>query len=150
MSRATVFDPVRREEMLSRLRGLTPETRPRWGRMSAPQMVAHLSDQMRHCLGEVPVAAYPGPLRWALVRKASIYWLPWPRGRIRGPSEAFVTAPGDWQADLDGLIELVERFGRRRRDQAWPDHALFGPMSGRDWGYFCYKHFDHHLRQFGQ
>jgi hypothetical protein len=19
-----------------------------------------------------------------------------------------------------------------------------------DWGYFCYKHFDHHLRQFGQ
>ena len=30
-----------------------------------------------------------------------------------------------------------------------PDHALFGRMSGKDWGFFCYKHFDFHLQQFG-
>jgi len=28
-------------------------------------------------------------------------------------------------------------------------HPLFGNMSREDWGRLIYRHFDHHLRQFG-
>ncbi len=112
-------------------------------------MIAHLSDQMRHCLGEAPVAPIPGPLRWPIVRSLVIHWLPWPKGRTQGPPEAFLTPPGEWETDLRGLEALVERFGARRPEDAWPAHAIFGAVSGRDWGVICYRHFDHHLRQFG-
>jgi hypothetical protein len=115
-------------------------------------MVAHLTDQMYHCLGDRPCAPLTGLriLRWPGVRYLSIYWLPWPRGRVKGPPDAFVTKPGAWESDLETLLGLVSRFAARGPGGAWPEHALFGPMTGADWGFFCHKHFDHHLRQFGR
>ena len=113
-------------------------------------MVAHLTDQMSHCLGDRPCTPVPGILRWSLVRHASIYWIPWPKGKVKGPPDAFVTQPADWETDVANLIGLLERFGARDPAGDWPEHGLFGRMKGVDWGFFCYKHFDHHLRQFGQ
>lgn len=149
MAWRSMFDRSCREQMLARLHRLTPDSQRRWGRMTAPQMIAHLTDQMHHALGDSPVEARPGILRWTLVRYASIYLLPWPRGRIKGPSEAFVTEPTTWSADIAVLEELVQRFAANEEGGSWPEHALLGRMSGRDWGVFVHKHFDHHLRQFG-
>ena len=145
----SLFDSEVRARVVARLDRLTPSSERRWGRMTAPEMVAHLTDQMGHTLGDVPVEAHGGPLSWAPIRYLSIYVVPWPRGKVRGPAEAFVSRPGEWNADLERLRSLVERFGSRDPRGDWPDHLLFGRMSGRDWGYFCHKHFDHHLRQFG-
>lgn len=144
----TMFDESCRRRMQERLRRLAPDSRRQWGRMTAPQMVAHLTDQMRHCLGDIPVEARPGLLRLPPVRFASIYLIPWPKGRIKGPPEAFVSEPADWKSDVEQLSALLERFAGRDQKGAWPAHALFGPMSGRDWGVFVHKHFDHHFRQF--
>jgi hypothetical protein len=145
----SLFDASCRQRMRDRLRSLKPDSPRRWGRMTAPQMIAHLTDQMRHALEDAPVRPRPGPLRWAVVRYASIYLVPWPKGRIRGPSEAFVTQPTSWEADVGALEELLRRFVARGPGAEWPEHALMGPMSGRDWGVFVHKHFDHHFRQFG-
>ena len=84
-----------------------------------------------------------------MVRYASIYLMPWPKGRIKGSREAFLTQPTAWEADVAALEGLVQRFVARGPGARWPEHALMGPMSGRDWGVFVHKHFDHHLRQFG-
>jgi hypothetical protein len=145
----TLFDTDHRREIVERIARLTPESPRRWGTMTAPRMVAHLRDQMGHCLGDKPCTPVPSILGWAPLRYASIYWLPWPRGLAKGPPDAFVTQPGDWASDVSHLLELVTRFGGSDPTAAWPRHAKFGPMRGVDWGYFCYKHFDHHLRQFG-
>ncbi len=145
----TVHDPATRSALIARLRRLRPDAPARWGRMTAPQALAHLCAQMRHTMGDEPCAPRAGPLRWPMVKWAAIYWLPWPRGRVRGPAEAFATPPGDWAGDLGELERLVQRFVEREPEADWPPHALFGPMSGRDWGAFIHKHFDHHLRQFG-
>jgi hypothetical protein len=146
----SLFTPECHAEVTARLRGLSPATPRRWGTMTAPQMVAHLTDQMRHALGDVVPRPIFGPLRWPFVRFLSIYVVPWPKGRVKGPPDAFVSRPGEWQQDLETLNALLDRFVKRGPTSEWPPHALFGPMSGKDWGYFCYKHFDHHLRQFGQ
>jgi hypothetical protein len=79
-----------------------------------------------------------------------IHVVPWPKGRVVGPPEAFVTRPADWQNDVDTLLALVERFALLDPNGAWAEHAIFVTMTGHDWGVFCHKHFDHHLRQFGQ
>ena len=147
---SNLFDPAVLAAVTARLRGLTPDAARQWGRMSAPQMVAHLTDQMTHCLGDVPCRPERTFLHWAPIRHAAIYWIPWPKGRVKGPADAFVTQPADWGTDLERLVGLVERFAASDPAAEWPEHALFGPMKGRDWGFFCYKHFDHHLRQFGR
>lgn len=145
----TLFDPARRAAIVRRIEALRPDSQRRWGRMSAPQMVAHLTDQMHHTLGDYPCDPVPSLLRMAPLRYLAIYWMPWPRGRVQGPPGAFLRQPTVWEADRAGLVELVERFGAREPRGDWPEHALFGRMSGRDWGVFCHKHFHHHLTQFG-
>jgi hypothetical protein len=117
--------------------------------MSAGQMLAHLSDQMRHTLGDAHAAPRPGPLRWPVLKQAVMYWMPWPKGRVQGPPEAFLTRPTTWTADLEAFEALVQRFLAQEDRAEWPEHALFGHMTRQSWGWFCYRHFDYHLRQFG-
>jgi len=145
----TFWNAEDRAAILARIDKLTPEAQRRWGKMNVGQMVAHLSDQMRVTLGEIPVTPVPGLGRTALVRNIVIYWLPWPKGRIQGPKEGFLTKPAEWDADMAGLRNLVDRFAESDPNQAWPEHPLLGPMTGKDWGVMCYKHFNHHLTQFG-
>jgi len=144
-----MFDKASQAQLIDRIHRLRPDASRRWGRMTAPQMIAHLNDQMRHTLGDASAAGRPGPLRNPLIRYLVIYCLPWPRGRIKGPPEAFVSKPTMWEADVATLIELVNRFVARGPAGEWPDHALFGRMTGKRWGVFCHKHFNHHLTQFG-
>ena len=67
------------------------------------------------------------------------------------PSMLELGAPARWaqMRDVAELEKLLERLVAAGSESIWPDHVLFGPMSRRDWGVFCHKHFDHHLRQFG-
>ena len=141
--------PDHRQTLLARFRKLRPEATARWGRMNAPRMLAHLSDQMRHTLGDATAAPVPGPLRWPVIRQAALYWIPWPRGRVKGPPEAFVSQPASWGADLAAFELLIERFVADEARAGWPEHAFFGPMTRPSWEYFCHRHFDYHLRQFG-
>ena len=145
----TLLDRNHRQGLMARFRSLRPEARARWGRMVAPEMLAHLSDQMRHTLGDVPIVRHPSPLRWPIVKQVVLYLLPWPRGRVQGPPEAFVTRPTGWEEDLAAFEALVERFVSAAERTDWPEHPFFGGMSRRSWGAFCHRHFDHHLRQFG-
>jgi len=41
------------------------------------------------------------------------------------------------------------RWGRLTAARMLIHHAFFGPMTRQSWGYFCHRHFDYHLRQFG-
>jgi hypothetical protein len=145
----TIFDEGNREVIISRFHNLLPTSQRLWGSMDAPRMIAHLSDQMRHTLGLAESNQYAGWRRNALVRYLAIYVIPWPKGRIKGPKDAFLTPPGDWEQDVDRLVSFIEEIASREKQIDWPPHAMLGPMSRKDWGAFCYKHFDHHLRQFG-
>jgi uncharacterized protein DUF1569 len=145
----TLLDPAWYERVLSRVRALRPETPARWGRMTAPQMLAHLCDQMRYTLGEYRVTLHRGPLRWPPVKHAIMFWLPWPKGRIKGSPEMFLTPPVTWSADLVTFQSLLDRFVAKSSATVWPEHPFFGTMTRESWARFSYRHFDHHLRQFG-
>jgi hypothetical protein len=145
----TVLSPATRARVLDRLHRLRRDAPAQWGTMSAPQMLAHLCDQMRHTLGDATAAPRPGPLRLPGVKQVVMYWLPWPKGKVKGPPEAFVTQPTTWEADVATFEQLLERFVAQSDRREWPEHAIFGRMTRGRWGRFCHRHFDHHLRQFG-
>jgi hypothetical protein len=50
---ATMWDDAARRELLERFGRLTPDHRPRWGKMNAAQMLAHLNDTHRMASGEI-------------------------------------------------------------------------------------------------
>jgi hypothetical protein len=145
----TLFNPTDRSAILARFHRVRPETPARWGKLTASRMLTHLSDQVRHALGDASAKPISGPLRWPVVRQLAMFWIPWPKGRAKGPPEAFQTQPTEWATDLQAFERLVERFAAEQGRTSWPEHALFGPMTGPTWAKFSYRHFDYHLRQFG-
>ncbi len=145
----SLWEPTARQELVARIMRLTPESTGRWGKMEVTQMVCHAADQLRMGLGEISTAEPHGPLRYAPMRYLLIHVLPWPKGKAKGPREAFTTDPGSWESDRTELLRLIERFSQMQGQSAWPRHPLFGKMTARDWAVLSYRHLDHHLRQFG-
>lgn len=144
----TIFDSAARAAIRARVDHLAPERTPRWGKMSAGKMVVHLRDALRMGTGELKCAPKNTPLRNPIVKRLVIYVAPWPKGTPTAP-ELLEAAPGDWQADLDALRALIDRYGAQDPRAAWPEHPTFGKLSGRMWGVLAWRHLDHHLKQFG-
>lgn len=144
----TIQKPAHRKVLFDRLARIDPAEPPLWGRLTAPQMLAHLCDQMRMPYNDHPSPPIAGVQRYPVMQQLVLYLLPWPKGEIQGPSEAFQTPPSIWSEDVATLKTLVDQFVNASPDRAWADHPNFGPMNYRVWGYFSYRHFDHHLRQF--
>jgi hypothetical protein len=141
-----------RAEVLRRLHALSLDSRPRWGRMSAPEMVCHLSDSFLAVLGERPVSDVSTLLNRTLVKWIALYApLPWPPGIQTRPEVdplAAGTRPAEFAADVARVEALVGRVIAET-----PGVGLRHPVFGRitraqvlRWGYL---HMDHHLRQFG-
>jgi hypothetical protein len=142
-----------REEVLARLNALRPDARPRWGRMSAHQMVCHLADACRMATGERPARRVPGLAERTIVKWFALYVpIPWPHGMPTTSEldqQRAGTAPIDFASDVANLERLVDAIGVRAGGADWPRHPVFGRMSEAGWLRWAYLHMDHHLRQFG-
>ena len=146
-------DPAVREDILHRIDDLQTGAPSRWGRMSAQQMVCHLSDAFRLAMGEKSASEATGMLQRSLLKWAALYApLPWPKGFKTRPEieqGSGGTPPSGFDLDRRTLISLIERFSNPSRDFEWDAHPIFGRMSEREWMRWGYLHSDHHLRQFG-
>lgn len=145
----TLNHPAHRADLFERLARLDPDAPAQWGRLTAPRMLSHLCDQMRMTLGDESCKPIPSLPRYPVLRELFLYVLPWPKGKIKGPPEAFEADPTAWAQDLATLRALVDEFLALDPDRDWPNHPHFGRMNQRSWATFSYKHFDHHLKQFG-
>ena len=161
MSR-TLLSRSARAKTHARIDRLSSAADPRWGTLSAGQMVCHVADHLRVGLGDTEVdprklalrfgnrevAMSPGLLRLRPFRYLFVHRLPWPRARFGAPPEMWKTAPGEWREDIASLHALVDRVGDRSPVEPWGRHPWFGPISGQEWGLICWRHLDYHLRQF--
>jgi len=145
---ATLFDPRVRAAVVARIHSLDADRQPRWGRMNVQQMIVHCAGQLRIALGELDTTPIRTVARFAPLKQLIIYVLPWPKG---APTFRELRAPvtGEWTADRDALLALIERMGTMGPHGAYARHGAFGPLSGRAWGTLALRHLDHHLRQFG-
>ena len=78
-----------------------------------------------------------------------VHWAPWPKARIKAPPEMFTSTPAGWGDDVAALHALIDRAGKKDPTVEWAVHPMFGPVSSQEWRMLCWKHLDHHLRQFG-
>lgn len=145
----TLRNPADSAALISRLDRLTADAAPRWGRMNAQQMLAHVTDAFRMAAGELPVRPKRVlPLRHFPLKHLVIFVLPFPKNAptarelVSRPPESIDVERGQIKALLATLAAFPE-------DAPRADHPIFGQMDTRLWGALGHKHFDHHLRQFG-
>jgi hypothetical protein len=146
----SLFNPADREALSVRLAGLEPGALRRWGKMDPAQM-------LRHCAIGLEATMAAEPMKQAFLGKL---FTPFIRGLVLGPKPFRRNTPTDptfvvaealaFDAERTRLATLLDRFIQRGPDQAAKAiHPFFGQLSGPEWGRLMYKHFDHHLRQFG-
>src|ERR1700738_5013737 len=99
-------------DLLSRLHLLRPETKARWGRMNAHQMVCHLTDSFGLAMGVKTASEDITFLSRALVRRFALYTsLRCPKGVPTSPELDQVqggTAPVEFACDADALEGVVQ------------------------------------------
>ena len=141
-----------KEEIVRRLRTIRADSARRWGRMSAHQMICHLSDSFLAVTGQRHVSPASGPLQRTVIKWIALYApFKWPQGVPTRPEvdqESGGTPPSNFAADVTQLEMLVELV-TTRQGCFGPAHPIFGPMSEAAWMRWAYLHMDHHLRQFG-
>lgn len=140
-------------EILRRLRVLRRDRVGRWGRMSAHQMVCHLSDGYRLLTGERATQLAATPLPRLVMRWIALYApIRWRAGLLTTPEldqDVGGTRPADFDADVAALETLLKEVAAdRQRRFARHLHPVFGRMSESAWLRWAYLHADHHLRQF--
>lgn len=144
---ALLHDTEFRTRVEARVRALTPDSRPRWGKMSVDQMLWHVNHALEATMGDVAVPPTKAPLPRA-VMKFLILNVPWPKGAPTLPGME-ATRQYDFEEERNRCYRLLETFAARGLNAAWPLHPMLGVLSGRDLSRLQAKHFEHHLKQFG-
>jgi hypothetical protein len=149
----TLANPKDKAQIVGRLQLIDPTCPPRWGKMSAHQMICHLSDVFRSSMGERKASRAADWIPRLPLRCLAL-WLPfpWPPGfpaRPEWDQRLGGTGPSEFEADLAELHRLLERFTQQPSTFEWCEHAIFGHLSDAEWQRLGYRHMDHHLRQFG-
>lgn len=147
MANTALHDPGARSLFEQRIRSLTPETRPRWGKMSVDQMLWHCCQAIASSIGEAPAETLFVPLPKSVV-KYMVLNLPWVRSAPTAPG--FVAKQQyDFETERARVLGLIERFTSRPLDSGWAKHPAFGDVTGYEYSRLHAKHLDHHLTQFG-
>ena len=150
MQLKNIFDPETTNYCLGRLEKLSPDTLPQWGKMTAPQMLAHLNVPYDMAYGVVN----PGfgtltklMLRW-FVKPGVVGSKPYKKNSRTAPI-FIIEGERDFdseKAKLIGYINKTEQLGKDHFDGR--DYVSFGKMNATEWSNLFYKHMDHHFTQF--
>ena len=144
----SIWQDESRRELHDRVARLSLESRPEWGRFTAPKMVCHLAESLKMAMGDLPVTPKRSPIRFPPLKQLIVYVAPFPKGVPTAP-ELLAREPRDWTNDVADVQMLLELAAACRTTDTWPEHPAFGKLSKRAWGVLIYRHTDHHLRQFG-
>lgn len=148
----TVFEKSTRAKLISRIDCLNENNKALWGKMNVYQMVKHCNIWNQWVLGidnDIPYKQnFLGKIIGKMVLKSNTRNNN-PLGKNAPAGSDFIVKEinGDLEKQKKTLIELTEQYENYRN----PDfiHDFFGRMTKEQIGVFAYKHYDHHLRQFG-
>lgn len=146
----TIFDPVTRQDLISRVNNLDEKSHALWGKMDVVQMARHCSIWDEWVQGKnAPV--YKQELLGKIFGKMAL------KSNTRDdkpigknmPAGKFAVKDkgGNLQEQKAIWTDLIQDYGRYSNDGFI--HDFFGKMTREQIGIFAYKHADHHLRQFG-
>jgi Protein of unknown function (DUF1569) len=146
-----LFEAATAEEIKERIARLGPNSTRQWGKMTAPQAMAHCSVGMEWAVGDkVEPRMFLGRI-FGPIAKSQVLKDGKPMGRNAPTAKSLVIKNEcDLGKECARLSALVERFAADGPQGCTKHpHTFFGQMTPEEWAQLMYKHVDHHLRQFG-
>nr|WP_294900307.1 DUF1569 domain-containing protein [uncultured Pedobacter sp.] len=136
--------------IISRINKLSENSQNQWGKMNVGQMLAHLNAVLETAIGlNAPRRLFIGRIIGPLVKSGYLSEKPFAKNV---PSSKFYlpTNHRDFEKEKAKSIELINQFfiGGASKCTTHP-HSFFGKLTPDEWALSQWKHFDHHLRQFG-
>jgi hypothetical protein len=146
-----LYQPSDAAEIKERLARLQPDSQRQWGKMSAPQAVAHCVAAMEWAVGDrVPPPMGLSSILGRII-KSKVLGNDAPiRQNAPTAKDLVIANEPDLFTEREKLAILIDRFA-----VAGPagcthhPHSFFGRLTPNEWAILTYKHLDHHLRQFG-
>jgi Protein of unknown function (DUF1569) len=146
----SLFETSTADAVQQRLSALHPESTRLWGKMTAPQMLAHCSVAMEAAVGDTVLPRmFIGRLLGPLVKPQFTNEKPFSKNGPTAPG-LVVSDERDLSKERDRLAKLVDRFSKGGPERCTTSpHCFFGKLTPQEWAIGMYKHIDHHLWQFG-
>ncbi|TKC05819.1 DUF1569 domain-containing protein [Pedobacter frigoris] len=138
------------KEILKRIEKLTPNAQRQWGKMNVSQMLAHLNISLETPLGiNFPKRAFLGRIIGGIVKIGHLSKKPLPKNAPTDPNYIIRDNP-NFEKEKSRAIELINIFYENGASKcSRHPHSFFGKLTPQQWSVLQWKHFDHHLRQFG-
>lgn len=146
----TIFSEADKNEILSRIEKLTPESPAIWGKMNVSQMLAHCAAGAQMPTGDIIVKSSPVQIIGQFFKKSIIHSDKPLRKNSPTAPELTMVDKKEFEKEKAAFIAAVNKlYAGGENGIKLEKHAFFGKMTPKEWGILNYKHADHHLRQFG-
>lgn len=143
-----LFDPTVKQELITRINSLTPQSPRQWGKMDVAQMLAHLQVPIGVALGEHTVKGNPVmKLILPFFKKMLYDERPWKKGLPTDKTFIMTGLSKNFESEKAKLADMVNRLSET--SIVSEKHPIFGKLTKEQWSRACWKHIDHHLKQFG-
>jgi Protein of unknown function (DUF1569) len=152
MSIPNIFDKQVSDQFIIRINHLTPGTQPKWGKMTASQMLAHCNVSYEYVYEPEkykPASGFMKIIIRLFAKNAVVSEKPYKQNSPTGP-DFKVSNDKNFEHEKERLIGFIEKtssLGSHFFDGK--ESHSFGKLSSTEWSNMFYKHLDHHLTQFG-
>lgn len=151
MALPDIFSKPVTEVVIKRIDKLTSNSQPLWGKMSAPQMLAHCCVSYEYVFDNKHKT--PGKfMKFMLkmfVKNKVVSEVPYPKNSTTAP-DFIIKGDRDFELEKSRLKEYIHRTQELGAGffEGRESHS-FGKLDIQQWNNMFYKHLDHHLTQFG-
>ena len=145
-----IFDKKTSLQLIERIQLLKPNTKPKWGKMTVDQMLAHCNVPYEYVF-ENNHKKPSGLRKWFLkifVKPTVVSEIPYPKNGRTAP-DFLVSGKKDFEKEKARLIAFINKtqvLGETFFDKK--ESHSFGQLTKTEWNNMFYKHLDHHLIQF--
>lgn len=147
-----LFEEKAAQEAIDRIHNLTASTKPKWGKMSVAQMLAHCCVAYDFVYDEAKYPKVKGFVRFMLklfVKETVVGEKPYKQNSRTAP-DFLITDERDFETEKKRLIDHIIRTQKLGADYFHnKESRSFGPLTNTEWNIMFSKHLDHHLKQFG-
>ena len=151
MALPNIFTKPVSDKIVERINKLSPDTQPDWGKMNAPQMLAHCNVTYEMIYENI----HPQPnfilkfILKTLIKNKVVGETPYPQSSKTAP-QFIIKESRNFETEKQRLINYInktQQLGEGHFDNK--ESHSFGALNKTEWNNMLYKHLDHHLKQFG-
>jgi hypothetical protein len=152
MALPNIFDIAVSSQLISRIKILTSESKPLWGKMSVSQMLAHCNVSYAYVFEPEKFKPTPAILKFFLklfVKSMVVGEKPYKKNSQTAP-DFIIKEEKNFEEEQTRLIAFIKKtqsLGPLFFDGK--ESHSFGKLTIEEWNNLFYKHLDHHLTQFG-